>query len=65
MNIDREDILVLTKEVKQCSNCHCDCHCNTELHTPSDELDTGGPCVCDECYHTNNKKLDEDSFNGA
>ena len=65
MNIDKETPLVLTNEVKQCSNCHCDCHCNTELHTPSNELDTGGPCVCDECYHTDNKKLDEDSFNGA
>ena len=48
-DIDREDILVLTKEVKQCSKCHCDCHCESVMHTPSDELDTGGPCVCDDC----------------
>ena len=58
------EILVLTETVK-CSKCNCDCHCESELHVPSDELDTGGPCVCDECYHTDNKKLDEDSFNGA
>ena len=35
-NIDRKNILVLTEEVKQCSKCHCDCHCESELHTPSD-----------------------------
>ena len=64
MDIDRETILVLNEPIK-CSKCNCDCHCDSELHTPNDELDTGGPCVCDECYHTDNKKLDEDSFNGA
>jgi len=52
-DIDRKDVLVLTKEVKQCSNCHCNCHCESELHTPSDELDTGGPCVCDDCKCSN------------
>ena len=65
MNIDKETPLVLTNEVKQCSNCHCDCHCNTELHTPSNELDTGGPCVCDDCKCKPYKGIDEDSFNGA
>ena len=49
MDIDREDILILTDEVTQCANCKCNCHCNEELHTPSDELDTGGPCVCEDC----------------
>ena len=49
MNIDKETPLVLTDEVKQCSNCHCDCHCDNELHLPKEELDTGGPCGCDEC----------------
>ena len=58
------EILVLTETVK-CSKCNCDCHCESDLHLPSDELDTGGPCVCDECYHTDSGKLDEDSFNGA
>jgi len=48
-DIDRDTVLVLTKEVKQCSKCHCDCHCESVMHTPSDELDTGGPCVCDDC----------------
>ncbi len=32
-----------------CANCSCDCHCNEELHTPSDPLDTGGLCTCDKC----------------
>ena len=49
MSIDREDILVLTDEVTQCPKCHCDCHCESELHLPKEELDTGGPCGCDEC----------------
>ena len=48
MVIDRNSILVLNEPVK-CSDCHCDCHCDEELHVPSDELDTGGPCGCDEC----------------
>ena len=47
--VDRTDILVLTKEVSQCSNCKCDCHCESDMHIPSDELDSGGPCVCDDC----------------
>ena len=49
MDIDRDTVLILTKEITQCSKCHCDCHCEDELHTPSDELDRGGPCGCDEC----------------
>ena len=49
MSIDREDVLILTKEVTQCAKCHCECHCNEELHTPSNELDSGGPCVCEDC----------------
>ena len=47
VNRDSE-ILVLTETVK-CSKCNCDCHCESELHVPSDELDTGGPCGCDDC----------------
>ena len=49
MDIDREDILILTDEVTQCANCKCDCHCNEELHLPSDEFDKGGACGCDDC----------------
>ena len=45
MDIDREDILILTDEVTQCANCNCNCHCNEELHLPSDELDKGGACA--------------------
>jgi len=55
MSIDREDALVLTNEVTQCSKCHCDCHCESELHLPKEELDTGGPCGCDECKCDNRK----------
>ena len=49
MDIDREDVLILTDEVTQCAKCNCNCHCNEELHLPSDELDKGGACDCDEC----------------
>ena len=48
MTISRDDVLVLTEEVK-CSKCNCDCHCESVIHVPSDELDSGGPCTCDDC----------------
>ena len=49
MSIDRKDVLILTDEVTQCANCKCDCHSESELHRPSDELYKGGACGCDEC----------------
>ena len=56
----------------KCSKCNCDCHCDTELHTPGNELDTGGPCVCEACEcdrvdidAETKYDLDLDSFNGA
>ena len=64
MTIDRDSVLVLTETVK-CSKCNCDCHCKDNLHTPNDELDSGGPCVCDDCKCKPYKGIDEDSFNGA
>ena len=64
MDIDRETILVLNEPIK-CSKCNCDCHCDSELHTPNDELDTGGPCVYQDCRCKGTDRLDEDSFNGA
>ena len=46
---DRDsEVLVLTDPVK-CSKCNCDCHCESDMHIPSDELDSGGPCTCDDC----------------
>ena len=33
----------------KCKNCNCDCHCDSEMHLPSDELDKGGACFCDDC----------------
>ena len=33
----------------KCKNCHCDCHCNSELHLPDSNLDTGGACTCENC----------------
>ena len=48
MTISRDDVLVLTEEVK-CSKCNCDCHCESVMHLPSDEMDAGGPCTCDHC----------------
>ena len=72
MDIDRNDTLILTQEVKTCNSCGCDCHCENNLHTPNDELDSGGPCVCDDCKCNKvdidaetKYDLDEDSFNGA
>ena len=50
MDIDRNSVLLLTKAAK-CTSCHCDCHCDEQLHISSDELDAGGPCVCEECKH--------------
>ena len=35
--------------MKTCIKCNCDCHCNEELHVPTDTLDTGGACTCDLC----------------
>ena len=64
MDIDRETILVLDEPIK-CSKCNCDCHCDSELHTPNDELDSGGPCVCEDCRCKPSRGIDEDSFNGA
>ena len=42
-----------------------DCHCKDNLHTPNDELDSGGPCVCDDCRCKPSKGIDEEAFNGA
>ena len=64
MDIDRETVLVLNDPVK-CSKCNCDCHCENNLHTPNDELDSGGPCVCDDCKCKPSKGIDEEAFNGA
>ena len=35
--------------MSKCKNCQCDCHCNSEMQLPKDELDKGGACVCDNC----------------
>ena len=48
MTVSRDDVLVLTEEVK-CSKCNCDCHCESEMHVLTDDLDRGGPCTCDDC----------------
>ena len=48
MTVSRDDVLVLTEEVK-CSKCNCDCHCDSEMHVLTDDLDRGGPCTCDDC----------------
>ena len=39
----------------KCKNCKCDCHCDSPMHLPKDELDKGGACVCDNC-ECNNKR---------
>ena len=38
MTISRDDVLVLTDEVQKCSKCNCDCHCESDMHVPSDEM---------------------------
>ena len=30
--------------MSKCKNCHCDCHCNGDLHA-----DDYGVCTCDDC----------------
>ena len=65
MTIDRDSVLVLTEEVKTCKSCGCDCHCKDNLHTPNDELDSGGPCVCEDCECKPSRGIDEEAFNGA
>lgn len=42
----------------KCTQCNCDCHCNKELHVPTDTLDTGGACVCDDCKCVDASKED-------
>ena len=35
--------------MSKCKNCHCDCHCDSIMHLPENDLDKGGACVCDNC----------------
>ena len=43
--------------MSNCKDCHCECHCNDILHNPSDTLDGGGLCPCEECK-CNEKEMD-------
>ena len=63
--VNRDSDILVLKETVKCSSCNCDCHCEDNLHTPNDELDTGGPCVCDDCKCKPSRGIDEDSYNGA
>ena len=38
--------LVGRKKMTKCSKCHCDCHCNEELHGHHYD---GDLCACDNC----------------
>ena len=40
----------------KCKNCHCDCHCNGELHA-----DVYGTCACENCECKKSKDKAEDS----
>jgi hypothetical protein len=42
----------------KCKNCHCNCHCDSAIHLPKDELDKGGACVCDTCNCEKSKAQD-------
>ena len=33
----------------KCTNCYCDCHCDSAMHLPEDNLDKGGACACENC----------------
>ena len=45
----------------KCKNCHCNCHCDNEMHLPEDSLDKGGACVCDNCECKKGQDKAEDS----
>ena len=47
--------------MSKCKNCQCDCHCDTPMHLPKNELDKGGACVCDNCECKNGENRAEDS----
>ena len=49
-DIDKDSTLILDIPA-ECTSCHHECHCDETLHISSDELDTGGPCTCEECKH--------------
>ncbi len=36
----------------KCKNCHCDCHCDGELHTHHFDNDV---CTCDNCSCKNKR----------
>ena len=44
----------------KCKNCQCDCHCDSAMHLPKDELDKGGACVCDNCECINKQERAQD-----
>ena len=46
--------------MSKCKNCKCDCHCDSAMHLPENELDKGGPCVCDNCEC--NSRAEDRSF---
>ena len=47
--------------MSKCKNCQCDCHCDSPMHLPKNELDKGGACVCDNCECKNVENRAEDS----
>jgi len=44
----------------KCKNCNCDCHCDSAIHLPKDELDKGGACTCENCECKNGQEKAED-----
>tara|TARA_Y100001963_G_C6683808_1_gene401181 strand:+ start:822 stop:968 length:147 start_codon:yes stop_codon:yes gene_type:complete len=48
--------------MEECKSCHCECHCEEELH--SHHFD-GDLCTCEECKCEKPREFNEDEFNGA
>ncbi len=45
----------LAEVMAKCKNCHCNCHCDEELHA-----DDYGVCTCDNCKCKRTYKKEKD-----
>ncbi len=45
----------LAEVMAKCKSCHCNCHCDGELHT-----DDYGVCTCDNCKCKRTYKKEKD-----
>tara|TARA_Y100001951_G_scaffold86192_1_gene76478 strand:- start:934 stop:1119 length:186 start_codon:yes stop_codon:yes gene_type:complete len=40
----------------KCKDCHCNCHCDGNLHNHHYD---GDPCTCEDCHCSKNDKLEQ------